>query len=96
MLQRRSLRRPSPTCDALRSQFFLLPFLVGAAGLRLFDNSHPWGRLVSMWLCFFYAAPWLVALVLANANTTGRIKRITINAFMIGIGGLGAFIGLFV
>ncbi|RDW69887.1 hypothetical protein BP5796_08284 [Coleophoma crateriformis] len=77
------------------SLLFILPFLVGSLGLRLFDDSRPWGRLVCLWLCFFFASPYGIGMALVNANTAGHTKRITTNAMYIIGAGTGSFMGPF-
>jgi hypothetical protein len=77
------------------SLVFILPFFAGIIGLRVLDDSNPWGRLVSLWLCFFFASPYGIGMALVNANTAGHTKRITTNAMFIIGAGIGSFIGPF-
>jgi hypothetical protein len=77
------------------SLLFIIPFFVGIIGLRLIDDSRPWGRLISLWLCFSFASPYGIGMALVNANTAGHTKRITTNAMYIIGAGLGSFIGPF-
>jgi ACS family allantoate permease-like MFS transporter len=77
------------------SLLFIIPFFAGIIGLRLIDDSRPWGRLISLWLCFSFASPYRIGMALVNANTAGHTKRITTNAMYIIGAGLGSFIGPF-
>jgi len=77
------------------SLLFIIPFFVGLLGLRLIPDSKPWGRLISLWLCFSFSSPYGIGMALANANTAGHTKRITTNAMYIIGAGLGSFIGPF-
>jgi len=77
------------------SLLFIIPFFVGLLGLRLIPDSKPWGRLISLWLCFSFSSPYGIGMALVNANTAGHTKRITTNAMYIIGAGLGSFIGPF-
>jgi MFS transporter, ACS family, allantoate permease len=77
------------------SLVFITPFLAGILGLHFLSDAHPWGRLVSLWLCFFFASPYGIGMSLVNANTAGHTKRTTTTALYIIGAGLGSFIGPF-
>jgi len=52
-------------------------------------------RLASLWLCFFFAAPWPIGMALVNSNTARHTKRVTTSALLIIAAGLGSFTGPF-
>ena len=73
----------------------IIPFLAGIIGLQVIPESMPYGRLASVWLCWFFPAPYGISMALMNGNTAGHTKRITTNAMFVMGGGLGSFIGPF-
>lgn len=73
----------------------LIPFLAGLLGLQLIPDNVPYGRLVCLWLCYFYTASWVLMLSVSTANTAGHTKKITTNAILLIGYCIGNFIGPF-
>ncbi len=74
---------------------FILPLLAGLIGLHFIPESNPYPRIVCIWICWFFPAPYGIAMALINANMAGHTKRTTTNAIFIIGAGAGSFMGPF-